>query len=139
NGVFRSIRRDEPIEILFDEARADLAGPKMWGQQRVEQKSSIGLDRPDFDTIEYPCQFANGARAIVSAGNQLGNHWIIERRNRITLLDARLDAPFITEVEMLQCANARQKTLCRVLRVEPRLDRMTADRKLVLPLRQLLA
>ena len=77
--------------------------------------------------------------AVVAAGDQLGDHRVVEGRDRVAFLDAGLDAAVVAQVEMLEPADARQEALRRILGVEPRLDRVAVDRQLVLRLRQLLA
>ena len=69
-------------------------------------------------------------------GDQLGDHRVVEGRDRIPFLNARIDSSLIAQLEMLKPTDARQKPLGRILGVEPRLDRVAGDRQLILRLRQ---
>ena len=84
-------------------------------------------------------QLADRLGAVVAPGDQLGDHRVVEGRDRIAFLDAGFDPAFVAQIEMLEPPDARQEALGRILGIKPRLDRLAVDRQLVLLLRQLLA
>ena len=131
--------RHQLVEVALDEPRIDLGRAEFRLKQSVEQEAGVGVDRPDLDLVEDRRKLADRFRAIVAARDQLGDHRVVEGRDRIALLDTGLDAAVFAEVEMVERPDARQKALRRVLRIKPRLDRPAVDRQLVLLLRQLLA
>ena len=108
-------------------------------EQGVEQEAGIGPDRPDLDLVENAGQLGDRLGAVVAPGDQLGDHRVVEGRDRVALLDAGFDPAFVAKVEMLEPPDARQEALGRILGIKPRLDRPAVDRQLVLLLRQLLA
>jgi len=74
--------------------------------------------------------------------DQLGDHRVVVRRDRIAFLDARIDAHgqrLYGRHQMHQPAGRGQEALVGILGVEARLDGVTADRELLLRQRQRLA
>ena len=78
-------------------------------KQRVEQEAGVGLDRPNLDLVEHAGQLADRLVAVFAVDDQLGDHRVVEGRNRIAFLDPGFDPAFIAKVEMLEPPDARQK------------------------------
>ena len=74
--------------------------------------------------------------------DQLRDHRVVVGRDRVALFDAAVDAHmerFFRRCEMCQCTSRGQEALVGILGIDPRLQRMAADRKLFLGQRQRLA
>ena len=109
-------------------------------KQRVEQEAGVGLDRPDLDLVEHAGQLADRLVAVVAAGDQLGDHRVVEGRDLRRLPRRRFrSGPRRPGRNARAARRSAGSPLRRILGIEPRLDRLAVDRQLVLLLRQLLA
>ena len=80
------------------------------------------------------------ARAVPD--DQLGDHRVVVRRDRVALLDAGVHAhmlAFRRRRQVQQLAGGRQEALVRVFGIDARLDRVAVDGQLLLAQRQRLA
>ena len=139
HGVIGRRVGDQLAKMFLYEARVDLGVAKIGFDQRIEQEGRVGSHRPDFDTVKHCNDLGDCSVTVCAGADQLGDHRIVEGRDRIPFLDTGFDASVFPKVEMLECTNTRQKPVGRVLGVQPRLDGVAGERQFVLRLRKLLA
>ena len=107
------------------------------------QEGDVGRDADDLVLGERLGEPPQRRRPILAVDDQLGDHRIVVRRDLVAGAHAGVHAhrrrrsPAPRRCD--ERADRRQEAAVRILGVDARLDRVTAKRELVLPLRQRLA
>ena len=92
--------RKQLVEVPFDEVGVDIASSKLGVKDGIEQEGGIGPHRPHFNLVEDCGECADGLDAVFAGPDQLGDHRVVEGRDRVAFLDSGLDAAFVPEIEM---------------------------------------
>ena len=144
--------RDQLVEMGIDEAGVEPAGTELGTADQVREKGRIGARAGDLQGFESPAQAVERRLPRRSMGDDLGDHRIVMRADDLRIhlvhphrgVDAnafarglegrpvRDAALLLIDVEVVQRSGRRQKTLLRILGIEPRLDGVPVDRQLVL-------
>ena len=133
--------RRETGELAPDQPGVHVGALESRMRDQRMQEGGIGLRPGDDRRRQRAGEHADRRLAIGTAADQLGDHRIVEGRNDRTALHARVDAQTrqALRLELDDAPDRRQKSLGRVLGVEPRLDGMARHGDLALRQRQLLA
>ena len=116
-------------------------GERRRGDQAAEKLDVVG-DADDPVARQRVAHARQRGGAAVVVDDQLGDHRVVERRDRVALLDAGVDAHvrrLARRHQVDQLARRGQEAAVRVLGVDARLDRVAGDGELALALRQALA
>jgi hypothetical protein len=128
--------------FAFDQAGIQIGlGEGRAGHQAREEADVVR--HADHAIVGQGLQHARqGALSGFVPDDKLGDHRVVVRRDFVILLDAGID-PHIERLgrrrEVDQAADRRQEALVRVLCINPRFQRMAADRQLLLAQGQRLA
>jgi hypothetical protein len=131
DGQHRQMPLDQPgVEPRLGEVRM----PRQPGEE-----GEIGDRARHPRLLERPHQPPQRRRPVRPVHDQLGDHRVVMRRDRVARPDAGLGPHALGKVEMRQPPDRRQESLRRVLGIEPRLEGVAAQPQFLLPLRQRLA
>ena len=123
---------DEVVNFPRDEAGIYITHYKFVQVDQPTQKACICFDWPHFSAVNAVAQLVNGVLARLAPGDQLGDHRVVIRRNFSALFNACVDPKLFGKFQMIKGPNRRQKTSCRIFRIEPRFHRPTVDAQLLL-------
>ena len=108
-------------------------------RQRANQKGVVGLQAGDLDLLERSGKLRRRAFARRVVRDHLGDHRIVERRDRVAFAHAGVDAHVMRQAQPLQPSDRRQEALLRIFGVKPHFDGVAVDVQFALRLRQRLA
>jgi hypothetical protein len=114
-----------------DQAGVDLARDHIGITQSLHQKGRIGLHWPAFDLRRHGAQSGDGLCAVGGMVDQLGQHGVVMRADRIALRKAGVHAA-MGQAEVVQNANAGQKPVRGIFGIEAGLYRMAVQDNLIL-------
>jgi hypothetical protein len=137
--IVRLVVRNQPVQLPANEAGIDPGVLEIVVKQAIAEEAGIGPHRPDLDPVEHGRERVDRLVAIGAAGDQLGDHRIVERRDCVALLHPGLDPSSITKVEMVEPSGAGQEAGGGILGIKPGFDRVPGDRQVLLAPRQWLA
>ena len=136
-GVGRRLARGrrEPRLLALDQGGVERGiGERRRGDQPAEELDVVG-DADDPVRRQRRLHLRQRRGPVGAMDDQLGDHRVVERGDRVALLDAGVDAhalAFRRRDEMHELAGGRQEAAVGILGVDPRLDRMAGDRELAL-------
>ncbi len=103
------------------------------------RKPALVLSGKDLHAARRLGEPSRRVRARCAVHDELGDHRIVEGRNRAALLDAAVDPRALGKAQAVERPDRGQEAGRRILGIEPRLHGPAADRQLVLRQRQRLA
>ena len=122
--------------MAVDEAGIDLARDEIAAAQRADEEGVVGAQAGDLGVRQRIGELRGGAFARRVVGDHLGDHRIVERRDRVALAHAAVDAHVVRQPQPLQRADRRQEAVVRILGIEPHFDGVAVDAQILLRLRQ---
>jgi hypothetical protein len=139
--------RKQRRALALDQPRVEIGGGECATADRSTEKFDVRRRTDDFELAKCRAHASESDLARLAPADELRNHRIVVRRDRIAFAHAAIHAYRKARIEFgcLRCAKVledsgrRQKSLVRILRVDPRLDRVPAYRQRLLPQRKRLA
>jgi hypothetical protein len=138
----RRFGREEPVVLALDQRGVEIGvGERRRRDEAAEELDVVG-DADDAVARERVAHPRERGGAVGAVDDQLGDHRVVERRDRVAFFDAGVDAHACAlgrRRQMHESSRRRQEAAVGILGVDARLDRVARDRKLLLRLRQRLA
>ena len=137
---------EQAVAMPFDQAGVEVCGGKWFACHQPLQEADIAGQPNDLVLGQCLCHVRQGAITILAPDDQLGDHRVVKRGNRIALAHAGIDpdnrfaalcntAQFKFHggrgAQVMQRANRWQKAFFRVFGVNPRFQRMAIDLQLL--------